>query len=238
MQNKTQLFCFTYAGGTASFFDTVENCLGDDIEVIKLEYSGHGKRFNEPMYKNFDELANDMYDVICKSYSNGHYALFGYSMGTISVVEVLKRIINKKTIPFPDNLFIAAHEPYTKGEIKGFSGEEIDKLVKERTIKFGGVPEQLINNKSFWRMYLPLYRADYSIIAKYSFDDLVLESIIPTTVFYSESDTPFEKMKLWKKYFKGKCDFYCYEGKHFFIKEYYNDISKIIKEKIEEQYDI
>ena len=238
MQNKTQLFCFTYAGGTASFFDNVEKCLINDIDVVKLEYSGHGKRFNEPMYKNFDELADDMYDIICRCYNNGHYALFGYSMGTISVIEVLKRIIRENSIPLPDNLFIAAHEPYTKGEIKGFSSGEIDNLVKERTIKFGGIPEQLINNKSFWRMYMPLYKADYSIIAKYSFENLVLESTIPTTIFYSEADTPFEKMKLWKNYFKGKCDFYCYEGKHFFIKEYYNDISKIIKEKIEEQYDI
>ena len=238
MQNKTQLFCFTYAGGTASFFDNVENCLRDYMEVVKLEYSGHGKRFNEPKYKNFDELADDMYNIICKCYNNGNYALFGYSMGTISVIEVLKRIIREKTIPLPNNIFIAAHAPYTKGGIKGFSEEEIDRFVKERTIQFGGIPEQLINNNSFWRMYMPLYKADYSIIAKYKFEDLLLESTIPTTLFYSETDTPLEKMKLWKKYFTGKCDFYRYEGKHFFIKDYYNEISKIIKEKIEEQYDI
>lgn len=237
MKNNFQLFCFTYAGGTASFFDTIENCL-NNIEVVKLEYSGHGKRFNEPMYKNFDELANDMFENIKKCYKNEHYALFGYSMGTITLTEVLKRIIEKQTIPLPDYLFIAAHEPCTKEEIKGYSNEEINKLVKERTISFGGIPDKLINNKSFWRMYLPLYRADYSIIAKYRFEDLSLKSSIPTTIFYSETDTPYEKMKLWKKFFTGKCDYYRFEGKHFFIKEYCNDISIIIKRKIEEIYDI
>ena len=231
MQNKTQLFCFTYAGGTASFFDNIEKCL-DNVDVIPLEYAGHGNRFKEPFYKDFNELADDLYNDLVNNYKGGMYALFGYSMGTISVVEVLKRIIDKHEMKLPDFIFLAAHEPYTKTVIRNFSESEMDDFVKERTISFGGVPEELINNKSFWRMYLPIYRADYSIIHKYNFEDLKLKSSIPAVVFYSENDTHFDKMKYWDKYFIKNCEYYEFEGTHFFMKEHYYDIANIIKEKI------
>lgn len=231
MQNKTQLFCFTYAGGTVTFFDSIGKCL-DNMEVIPLEYAGHGNRFNEPFYKDFNELADDMYNNLVKKYKGGKYALFGYSMGTISVVEVLKKVMQEQYIKSPDYIFLAAHEPYTKTVIKNFSESEMDDFVKERTISFGGVPEKLINNKSFWRMYLPIYRADYSIIHKYIFEDLKLKSSIPAVILYSENDTPFEKMKYWNRYFIEKCEYYEFDGTHFFMKEHYSEIANIIKEKI------
>ena len=231
MQNKAQLFCFTYAGGTAAFFDNIEKCL-NNVEVIPLEYAGHGNRVKEPFYQDFDELAKDLYVKLVNNYKGGKYALFGYSMGTISVVEVLKRIIEKHVIKLPDYIFLAAHEPYTKTVIKEYSESEIDDFVKERTVSFGGVPEKLINNKSFWRIYLPIYRADYSIIHKYRFEALKLKISIPAVVFYSENDTPFKKMKDWNQYFIEKCEYYEFDGTHFFMKEHYCDIANIIKEKI------
>ncbi len=235
--SKPQLFCFTYAGGSSSFFDTMEKDLLD-VELIKPEYSGHGTRHKEPLYKDFDELADDVYDIIKASYIGGDYALFGYSMGTITLVEILKRIFAVPDFRNPSHIFLAAHEPQTKTGMSGLSEDKIDEWVKERTIRFGTVPEKLINNNSFWRMYLPLYRADYSIIWKYRFEDLMLQTDIPTTVFYSESDTLRSDMELWRKYFTGEFDFYQFDGTHFFIQEHHREMANIIKGKMEKHYDV
>lgn len=226
-----QIFCFTYAGGNATFFDVIDKDL-PEFEFVKLEYSGHGTRHKEPLYENFDELADDMYAVLKSKYNGSEYALFGYSMGTISLVEVLKRIIADQKIPLPGHVFLAAHEPMTKAEFSGYSQEELDEWVKDRTIRFGTVPEKLINNKSFWRMYLPLYRADYSIIGKYKFEDLDLSSDIPATVFYSETDTRYEDMKLWSKIFTGEIRFHQYEGTHFFIQNHHTEMADDIRASI------
>jgi surfactin synthase thioesterase subunit len=78
-------------------------------------------------------------------------------------------------------------------------------------------------------MYLPIYRADYSIIWKYSFEELSLKTCIPATVFYSETDTPRSEMKLWKKYFTGECEFFQYEGTHFFIQDHHAEMADVIK---------
>ena len=185
--SKPQLFCFTYAGGNKEFFNSIEKDLYD-VDVCALEYAGHGIRHKGEFYNSFDGLADDMFQEI-RDRLFGRYALFGYSMGSITLVEVLKRIISNK-LPLPSNVFLAAHEPHTKSELIGFTNDELDNWVKDRTIRFGGVPEKLLNNKAFWRMYLPLYRADYTLIGKYKFENLSLKSDIPATVFYSEEDTP------------------------------------------------
>ena len=87
-----QIFCFTYAGGNATFFDEIDKDLSE-FELVKMEYSGHGTRHKEPLYASFDELADDMYAMLKSKYNGSAYALFGYSMGTITLVEILKRIL-------------------------------------------------------------------------------------------------------------------------------------------------
>lgn len=232
--SNSQLFCFTYAGGTADFFNDIEKML-NEINVVKLEYAGHGKRHTEKFYESFDELADDIFELFKKMFVGGEYGLFGYSMGSITLVEVLKRII-KSNMELPTNIFLAAHEPQTKSELLGYSSNELDAWVKDRTIRFGAVPEKLLNNQVFWRTYLPMYRADYTIIGKYDFEKLNLKTEIPATVFYSETDTKYDDMKKWEKYFP--CEFYQFSGTHFFIQQHNDEMAKIIKTKMEQRHDI
>lgn len=229
--SKPQLFCFTYAGGNASFFDAILKDL-PEFEVVKLEYAGDGTRHKESFYRSFDELADDMFLRLKEKYPESSYALFGYSMGTIALVEVLKKILADPEINDPSHVFLAAHEPHSKAELSGYSEDELDEWVKDRTVRFGGVPDRLLNNKSFWRMYLPIYRADYSIIGKYRFEDLLLRTAIPVTVFYSETDTPRADMELWKKYFTGDCEFCQFEGTHFFIRQHHEEMAGIIRNRM------
>lgn len=222
------MFCFTYAGGTSSFFDGIEKDL-KGLELVKLEYAGHGTRHKESFYQDFDELADDMFQRLKKRYWGGRYSLFGYSMGTIALVEVQKRILANNEIDAPSHVSLVAHEPHSKAEMIGFTNDELDEWVKDRTVRFGSVPDKLLNNKSFWRMYLPIYRADYGIISKYSFEALNLRTTIPATIFYSEIDTPLVEMKRWKKYFIGRCDFFQYDGTHFFIQNHHAEMADVIK---------
>ena len=225
------MFCFTHAGGNASFFDGIGKDLSE-FELIKLEYAGHGTRHKEPCYQNFDELAEDVYRRLKQRYSGGDYALFGYSMGTIALVEILKKILDDPGMTAPFHVFLAAHEPHSKAELSDFSAGESDERVKARTIRFGAVPGKLKDNRSFWRMYLPLYRADYSIIGAYRFEDLKLHTAVPATVFYSEADTPRTEVELWRNYFTGECTYYEFPGGHFFIQEHHSDMARLMESRI------
>lgn len=233
MKNKIRLFCFTYAGGTKEFFDGIEKEL-TGVDVVKLEYAGHGERRKEGFYRDFDELADDMFREV-KDRIFGDYALFGYSMGSITAVEVLARLVNAG-VTLPRHLFLAAHEPHTKPELLGLTDDEADEWVKNRTIQFGAVPEKLLKNKVFWRTYLPVYKADYTIIAKYEFERLNLKVDVPTTVFYSDTDTPLKEMLQWNRYFP--CEFCQFEGTHFFIQQKHREMARIMCNRVGVQDDI
>lgn len=92
-----KLICLTFAGGSASFYNELKSALYPDIELIAFEYAGHGSRYKEPFYKDFDDLARDMLSLLKKSVGTCEdYALMGYSMGSIGVAELLKLILDDK----------------------------------------------------------------------------------------------------------------------------------------------
>lgn len=227
-----QLFCFTFAGGTASFYDQLEEACAGEIEFVKLEYPGHGSRHREKLCDTFQELSTDLYKQIKGIYSGSDYALMGYSMGSVALLETLRYLMGTGELPQPRHVFLAAHEPKTMVGLNKYSSEELNEYVKNRTILFGGVPEQLVNNKSFWRMYLPLYKADYLMISRYDFENLVYTTNIPVTIFYSEQDTPRTEMESWKKYFVASCEFVEYSGTHFFINEHCEEMAMLIRERL------
>jgi surfactin synthase thioesterase subunit len=193
-----------------------------------LEYAGHGMRHRESFYRDFDELADDMYQQIKKEKVCDDYALMGYSMGSIAVVEILKRINQENALSEPQHIFLAAHEPHTKRELENFDRDFTDEDVKKRTLMFGGVHPSLVDNERFWQMYLPVFKADYRLIGGYQFEGLDMKCNIPATVFYSPTDTPKSSMLEWSRFFVGKCDYIAYKGNHFFMEENCSDMAEKI----------
>lgn len=227
-----QLFCFTFAGGTAAFFHQLEEACASTIEFVKLEYPGHGSRHKEKLCDSFQELSVDLYGQIREKYSGGEYALMGYSMGSIAALDTLRYLMEMEELPHPRHVFLAAHEPKVMVDLDQYSSEELDEYVKNRTTLFGGVPERLLGNKSFWRMYLPLYKADYLMISRYNFEKLMFKTDISATVFYAEQDTPRVEMEQWKRYFTGSIEFIEYTGTHFFINEHCGEMAALIRERL------
>lgn len=212
------------------FFRELEMRVGPRVEFVKLEYPGHGARMKETLCQDFRELTEDLYPTVREKLRDGEpYALMGYSMGSITAVEMLRRILTSGELPSPKRMFLAAHEPHTKIELSGVTGTEADDLIMERTLRFGGIPEKLLNSRTFWRLYLPIYRADYTMLWKYDFGKIDMETAIPATFFYSETDTPLAEMLQWKRFFKGETKFERFEGSHFFIYDHCQEMADIIR---------
>ena len=175
------LFCFPFAGGTIDFYNNIERACGDRVKFIKLEYSGHGTRMKEPLYESFEEMTADLFPHILQTlerYPEAEYSLLGYSMGSIAVFNMLQKIENENVQRRPWRVFLSAHQPQPISSLRNIPQLEVDGWVKDRTIEFGGVDSKLINNKIFWRVYLPIFRADYQMIAHYDFDSLIVEGIV------------------------------------------------------------
>lgn len=230
-----KIFCFSHAGGNANFYDDLKNeMMTSGIEMIALDYPGHGSRKKEPFIDNFDGLSDDMISKMGYLLEGDDYALMGYSMGSIVATDIMRKILDKNDLCIPKHIFLAAHEPKTHNILADLSLEVCDNVIKERTISFGAVPEELVNNKTFWRMYLPLYKADYYLIKNYDFEALQLITDVSATVFYSGEDTPFKEIAKWSNYYKGDTKYFQLNGNHFFIKNHIKEIADIIFRRLSE----
>lgn len=227
-----RLFCFTFLGGSGSFFNGLEAYVRPETELVKLEYAGHMERRHEPFYRDFDELTADMYSQVKAQAEEGPYALFGYSMGALAAAEVTKMIRAKGELPPPAHVFLASHGPCVLGERTDAKRPDTDETIKQWTIRFGGLSEKLINSPTFWRIYLPIYRADYELITDYDFSRLGFVTDIPATVLFSPADIPREDMEKWRRVFTGRCDILEYDGGHFFLREHEREVADVVNERL------
>lgn len=234
-KKHNKLFCFSYAGGDATFYRNMIkqiNSLDSDIDVIALEYPGHGLRRREELLTDMDALAEDMLNQMSSYMDGSDYSLMGYSMGSIVATKVLSKIIKRKMYDNPKSVFLAAHGPRAVETWEDIDEKVQEEIIKKWTISFGAIPETLAINKTFWRIYLPLYAADYRLLANYDVESLGLATNIEATIFYSENDTPTEIVKEWNDHYVGENSYYTFEGNHFFIKDNFKEIAGIIVDKI------
>ena len=151
---KIQLICFLYAGGSAAFFHGLKEELQDQIEVTAAEYAGHGTRRKESYYHTFDELVQDMTDMV-REVRNPEipYAILGYSMGSVVAYEVWKAY-RKQGWELPVHMFVASHRPPhlpLQGNLNADSSEE---EVIEALCNFGGMDPRLLENKRFLNLFI------------------------------------------------------------------------------------
>lgn len=228
-----KLFCFSIAGGSAQLFQCIEPYLPQAIQVIKLEYAGHGSRMREPFYADMDALVEDMYSMIQYNLEEtDEYMLFGYSMGSMVLSATLASIICKGELHLPKQVFLAAHIPGISGRTLTDDELENDETVKKMIVHFGGVPEDIISSAIFWKLYMPIHKSDYRLMRSFDFDELKLRTSTPITVFYCEEDTAFEYLQKWNRFYTGGARYYSFSGGHFFIKENAKRIATIIEETL------
>lgn len=227
---RQQIFCLPYAGGSADIFLPLQKFIQGSVEIVPIEYSGHGKRNRMPLYKTFQEMVDDVEAMILsRAYRDNPIRLFGYSMGSIVVYELLKR--KKLNI---EGVILAAHEPplFPNGAQMLKSMEENN--VKEKLLSLGGIDKKTLNNTVYWRVYYPIFKQDFMLLHDY-IDEIPMQmnEDVNVCILYSEEDTPYKHMIEWQNYFKRKCIFKKFIGNHFFIKQNYERIAQIIENRSE-----
>lgn len=229
---KVQLFCLPYAGGTAEVFKDLELFCSDQIEIVPLEYAGHGTRLKEDFYKNFNQMVSDMAQQINTAIrEDALIAVFGYSMGSAVTYELLaQELLIKK----PVYVFLAAHE--APGEYwESADYYKLDDLeFAHKMLEFGGFErfeEKLLKNKFFRKMIFNPIREDYRLIADYKLlREVQLD--IAATIFFSSQDIMEEHVKKWDKCFLNKPDLVEIGENHFFLREHPKRLAEYISIKL------
>lgn len=227
MSKKIQLFCLPYAGGTTEIFHEFSSYFNKNIEVIALEYAGHGSRRKEAYYENFQLMVEDMAELMNQQMKlECEIVLFGYSMGSIVAYEIYAQGLLKKK---PQNLFFASHEaPDVEWESKQYykkSEEDFFHLLQN----LGGFERcnlDMLQNRFFQKLHFEPVREDYRLLGQYKMSKKV-KLDVPTVIFYSPVDIKRDNIQKWKDFLCEKSEFIEIGENHFFIRDYTKDMACI-----------
>jgi surfactin synthase thioesterase subunit len=235
---NVKLFCFPYAGGSASLFVKWKNKLPEHIEVVPVELSGRGGRIDEPLYKSFDQLIEDIYPIVKKGIGQcDAYALLGFSMGGLIAYEIYRQL-RKEEMPIPDHLFIIGREAPNTDIFKVNHLNDHDFI--EEVYSYDGMPQQLYENKEILKFFLPILRADFGIHETYEFRGEIEKMLCNLTVWYGMDDKSIihKNVYKWKDYAMAACKFIELEGGHFIIKQHQSTILNTISNCLSNQFSI
>lgn len=205
------------AGGTSMMFQQVIHYLPKGISGHALDYSGHGRRVQKPLYQTMDEITEDLLQEMVKLnlLTGEDYGVMGYSMGSAISYELTRKIA-ARGLPLPTQLFLCASPPVSKQlkTKKKWSSQEL----YDYLLQLGGTDKALLDNQEFQDYYFPIIEADLNVLQQYEAKSGSKLSV-PVTVLYGSTDQyRKEEMMTWHLFFE-KCRFYEVQGGHFFINE-------------------
>lgn len=225
ISGERQLFCLPHAGGNAYFFNGWREKLRPRVEVVPIEYSGHGMRMGERLIEDVDELTEDICIHIAEKKRDVPFGLLGYSMGSklcILVAARLMRLIGEQ----PETLFLGACAPVHIPE--NYFTWDSDAELLEKLYQCGGIPMEVMQSRELCELFLPIIKGDLTICTKMNDyrDRPVFSSDM--IVYYSPVDGSDETMEQWRAYTTKTCSLYRFSGTHFFIHEHENEILELL----------
>ena len=208
--------CFPFAGGGASVFSNWRNILPDNIAVYPLQLPGREHRITERPYRDMTQLVGDIAEEV-QPLVRKKCIFFGHSMGAKIAFEVAKKVKKDTSLELCHFIVSACRAPHIKEPNPiHFLPEQafVDSLQR-----FGGTPEEIINNGALMKFFLPMLQADFEIDETYvSAPDIKLQC--PITAFGGTEDREATKEDIepWHNYTDDDFTIKMFSCGHFFIK--------------------
>lgn len=211
-----RLFCFPYAGGSATIFRTWQSALPPEVEVCPVQLPGRGRRLAEAAYTDVYTLVQALAPALFP-FLDKPFAFFGHSMGA-SISFELARYLNREHHLSPRHLFVsgrrAPHIPASHALTYNLPDAEF--LVALRDLK--GTPHEALEHPDLMELMLPLLRADFELSETYTYVDGPLLDC-PLSIYggLEDDDVLREHLEAWGKLTTGSVSLKMFPGDHFFL---------------------
>ena len=228
---KIRLFCFPFAGGSASSFQTWVNHCPSQIELCRIQLPGRENRIQETPITSLKSLINQLTPVI-KPYLDQPYAFFGHSMGALISFE-LTRELAKHQQRMPQHLFMSGFRSPQLPNADLPIHRLADQLFLDALRRYQGTPETVLNNSDLMAVYLPILRADFKLIETYFYrQDHPLNC--PITVLGGCNDTKVSQAEIeqWQIQTNQQFTLHLLSGGHFFINQHTEIILQMIAQTL------
>ncbi|AOJ85119.1 peptide synthetase [Burkholderia savannae] len=213
---RVRLFCFHYAGATASIFRTWPRGLPDWVEVVAVQLPGREYRLGEPLIEDAEPIVAALAEVV-PPLLDLPYAFFGHSMGALIAFD-LARLLRTRGFAKP-SLFVASGRsaPRFRWRDAGIQTLPDDAFIAA-VRDYNGTPDALIADPALRDLWLPRLRADLTISATYRYVEAPPLDC-PLLVLHGSNDGLVSDAGLsgWLAETSGAARYVGFSGGHFFM---------------------
>jgi medium-chain acyl-[acyl-carrier-protein] hydrolase len=213
---RIRVFCFPYAGGSASIFDGWESSLPPWADLFALQSPGRTVRFAEKPIANLRQKVAILAEEI-QPYLDVPCVFVGHSNGALVAFE-LGRELQRRGQTRLRHLVLSAkrapHLPKNGPPIHDLPYPEFVAKLKE----LKATPAEVLENEELMQIFEPMLRADFALSDTHPFQAVPrLESA--ATLFWGEHDVdvPKDDVLAWREHVAGEVAFEAFDGDHFFI---------------------
>lgn len=211
-----RLFCFPYAGGSASIFRGWAEKLPATVEVCAVQLPGRGSRLLEPAITRMPRLIKAIAPAILP-YLDKPFAFFGHSMGTAISLE-LARYLRRKSQVEPVHLFVSGGRApqLSVPELITYNLPEAEFLDELR--RLNGTPTEILEHPELMTLMLPVLRADFELVQTYVYTDGE-PLACPITAFGGtlDKEVGLRRLQAWRAQTTSHFSYNMIAGDHFFI---------------------
>lgn len=211
-----RLFCFPYAGGSATVFSGWSEGLPATIEICPIQLPGRGSRLMEPPINRMPVLVEAVAQALLP-HLDKPFAFFGHSMGATIVFE-LARYLRSERSTEPLHVFVSGSRAPQIRQSKSPTYKLSEAAFVEELRQLNGTPPEILEHYEFMRLVTPVLRADYELAETYTY--LASEPLTcPITALGGLGDELVSQRQLqaWDKQTGATFSLQMFPGDHFFI---------------------
>jgi surfactin synthase thioesterase subunit len=189
------------------------------VQVCSILLPGRESRHSETSYTDLAALV-DAIAVALRSSLDLPYAVFGHSMGSLLAFEWV-RSLQREKLPMPGWLFLSGRRaPDSPLDTEFLHHLPDRKFVQQLTRLYQGIPAEILADPELMEVFLPVLRADISVVESYRFQ-LGEPLDCPITVFAGNQDTSVTWSELlgWNRQTRARFTMQLLPGGHFYPPE-------------------
>lgn len=216
-----RVFCFPYAGGSASAYRRWAEAMPEEIEIVAIQLPGRETRIGEALVTDFQHIVRNIYDALLP-YGDEPFVLFGHSLGALFGFELARFLRQRGNGPGLLKLIVSGcAAPYLrKPDIDGPLHNLSDDHLIEKLRKFNGTPNEVFDNNEMLALALPILRADFCLADTYQYVAGPRLNV-PISVFCGTDDNISEtELVGWRQHTDDSFSLRKFPGDHFFINSY------------------
>ncbi len=214
---QLNLVCLPYAGGSAAVYREWTARLPDWINLVTPHLPGRGIRNQAAPVHRWDALLDLLVDDM-QPLLEQPFAIFGNSMGALIGIELAQALRTRHGVePVWFGASACTAPSQRERELHWHSCPEDTFLAEVRALN--GMPEELLANRDFMDLVLPVLRADFHLCGSYEYPARV-PLRCPLLAIQGTTDKISQKplnVSAWSRETTGPFLLRSIEAGHFFI---------------------